>query len=117
MVGFISAVDATGRRGNTVIPKLHDLGDEGGCHGTDQRAVVQLEHDFSADCYAVVAAVHNQMVAAGIEDLHSGSRVEAARIGVLASDGKDHLRECTPIRGGRSHQTRFEQCRPMAARV
>ena len=48
------------------------LGDEGGSHGADQRAVVELERHFRADGLSVTAGFQDQVVTTGPQDLGSG---------------------------------------------
>ena len=76
---------------------LCDLGDEGGCHRADECAVVELEHHFGADGEVFTNRRHDEVVATGTEDFHARRRVEAVRIGVLAPDGKDRLRDVASI--------------------
>ena len=78
----------------------HNLGDKGGGHRAEERAVIELEGDLAADGRAAAAAVHDEVIAAGVENLDSGWRLEPARIDILTADGEDRLRDVAPIRGG-----------------
>lgn len=88
------------RTRQTACSCLHYLGDERRCHGTEQRAVVELETDFHANGQRGATGIENEMVAAGTENFHSGRRKEAVRIGILAAEGKDCLRGAISFGGG-----------------
>ena len=87
--------------GSWPLLSIMTLATKGGGHRADQRAVIEAESDLCTNGHAGAAAVHDQVVAAGPDDLDAGRRVETARIGILTPDGENCLRDVAAIRGGR----------------
>ena len=80
----------------TVLEMRH-FGDEGGGHGAEQRAVVELKRDLGTDRKT---GLDDEVVAAGTDNFDLGRWLKAVRIGVLVSDRKDRLWDVATIDDG-----------------
>src|SRR5210317_280899 len=76
---------------------------EGGSHGSQQRAVVQLESHLGADRQFLICRLQDKVITAGTAYPDSSGRFEALRIDVLSADRHDTLQDSSAIFGGLPH--------------
>ena len=83
------------------LPKMFvQLANEGGGHGSQQRAVVQLESHLGADRQFLICRLQDKVITAGTAYPDSSGRFEALRIDVLSADRHDTLQDSSAIFGG-----------------